>query len=162
MMAEVVPPDFVAVRSDKHPPILHRLDEVWGLRCACALQSLPHLFSASCARARRYVNIDQHKQDSELRRNALGRDIHPEYCVHGHWLTSKTDANGLPGTWWVPLRLLVKQLGREDTNMLVEHFEDAQKSERQSYVACVSSDSDEDEVDPVSYTHLTLPTICSV
>ena len=37
-----------------------------------------------------------------------------EYCVHGHFFRSKDDENGRYGAWWVPLRRLVRQLGKEE------------------------------------------------
>ena len=35
------------------------------------------------------------------------------YLVHGWYLRFKDDTNGLAGAWWVPLRQLVKQLGKD-------------------------------------------------
>ena len=45
-----------------------------------------------------------------------------EYCVHGHFFRSEADENGRYGAWWVPLRRLVRQLGKEEVKEKVAEF----------------------------------------
>ena len=37
-----------------------------------------------------------------------------EYIVHGEFAYKKSDINGTFGAWWVPLRKMVKELGKEE------------------------------------------------
>ena len=50
---------------------------------------------------------------SEDREQPLSAPV-VEYIVHGyfHGYSTSTDTNSTHGAWWVPLRKLVKQLGR--------------------------------------------------
>ena len=45
-----------------------------------------------------------------------------EYCVHGHFYRSEDDEKGRYGAWWVPLRRLVRQLGKEEMEERVAEF----------------------------------------
>ena len=48
-----------------------------------------------------------------------------EYIVHGyfHGYGTSTDTNSTHGAWWVPLRKLVKQLGRRYVEEKLQAFE---------------------------------------
>ena len=48
-----------------------------------------------------------------------------EYIVHGyfHGYSTSTDTNSTHGAWWVPLRKLVKQLGKRFVEEKLQAFE---------------------------------------
>ena len=48
-----------------------------------------------------------------------------EYIVHGyfHGYGTSTDTNSTHGAWWVPLRKLVKQLGKRYVEEKLQAFE---------------------------------------
>ena len=65
----------------------------------------------ACA-AHRYCNIADMTPEQRGNRIAIFGVV-LEYCVHGEWLMSETDENGRWGAWWVPLRKMVKDCGKE-------------------------------------------------
>ena len=101
------------------PPIVGEVDELWGVRCA-PCPRFAHVPQAQCLRRfGRYCDISE--MSGEHRGNVLKGAV-IEYCVHGHFFRSKDDENGRYGAWWVPLRRLVRQLGKEEVKERVAEF----------------------------------------
>ena len=95
-------------------------------------------------RVRRHCNLAA--MDSEARGNVL-EEKRTEYCIHGHFKRSESDARGLWGAWWLPTRVLVKQLGRQVVEEEVAAFEAALAEEREADFAAADAPSgDEDAV----------------
>ena len=46
-----------------------------------------------------------------------------EYIVHGYFYFREEDQNGTHGAWWVSLRDMVQQLGKEYVEEKLQHFE---------------------------------------
>ena len=79
--------------------------------------------------------------DAEAKGNALEKKV-TEYCVHGHYKRSESDARGLWGAWWLPTRVLVQQLGRGVVEEEVGAFETALAEERAADFAAAEAASD--------------------
>ena len=96
-------------------------------------------------RARRYCDISD--MGPEERGNALGEPRIMEYCVHGHFFRSPTDQKGVHGAWWIPLRKLVKRVGRDRVEPKIAEFEEDMTSRSRSEMAAAAecSDSSDDE-----------------
>ena len=69
-----------------------------------------------------------------------------EYIVHGEFAYKKSDINGTFGAWWVPLRKMVKELGKEVVEQKLEELDNEIKQIRAQTIddAVVDSSSDED------------------
>ena len=63
-----------------------------------------------------------------------------EYIVHGEFAYKESDVNGTFGAWWVPLRRMVKELGKEVVEKELETMDNEAKHIR----ATVFDDADED------------------
>ena len=46
-----------------------------------------------------------------------------EYCTHGHFYRSPTDQKGVWGAWWIPVRKLVRRVGRAQVEAKIAEFE---------------------------------------
>ena len=68
-----------------------------------------------------------------------------EYCVHGEWLMSETDENGRWGAWWVPLRKMVKDCGKEAVEEKLDAFEADVAEEKATAMAAAMADDSSDE-----------------
>ena len=53
-----------------------------------------------------------------------------EYIVHGEFAYKKSDINGTFGAWWVPLRKMVKELGKEVVEQKLEDLDNEIKQLR--------------------------------
>jgi len=87
-------------------------------------------------RACRYAN-ETVTSDVERSGNPLEHDLSTttEYLVHGHFLRSQTNRNGVWGAWHVDLYMLIRDLGKTKTEELLELFESKQKAIRNDAIA---------------------------
>jgi len=114
----MLPGRIKLVAIDPCPPIVGEIDELWGIRCVPALAlRMCHRLNA-CA-VGRYCDISEMSGEHRVN-NLQGAII--EYCVHGHFFCSESDEKGRYGAWWVPLRRLLKQLGKEEVKERVAEF----------------------------------------
>ena len=69
-----------------------------------------------------------------------------EYIVHGEFAYKESDINGTFGAWWVPLRKMVKELGKEVVEEKLEELDNEIKRIRAQTIddAAVDSSSDEE------------------
>ena len=69
-----------------------------------------------------------------------------EYIVHGEFAYKESDVNSTFGAWWVPLRKMVKELGKEVVEQKLEELDNEIKQIRAQTIddAVVDSSSDED------------------
>ena len=136
-----------ALRDEPRPPFISEIAAIWGVRCASACSPPPPLSPADSPlqlRVHRHCNLAA--MDAEAKGNALEKKV-TEYCVHGHFKRSEADARGLWGAWWLPTRVLVKQLGRQMVEEVVKAFEAALADEREADFAAADAPSgDEDTV----------------
>ena len=70
-----------------------------------------------------------------------------EYAVHGVFLRADPDdLNGSYGCWWVPLKMMVKAVGKEDVKPLLEQFEyDLKEAREEAYEECASGEDSDEE-----------------
>ena len=92
-------------------------------------------------RARRHCNLAT--MDPVARGNALDEKL-KEYCIHGHYKRSESDVRGKWGAWWVPLRVLVRQLGSERVREAITAFEAELAEQRDADLAAAGAESDGD------------------
>ena len=71
-----------------------------------------------------------------------------EYIVHGEFAWKESDINSTYGAWWVPLRRMVKELGKEVVEKELETMDNDIKHIRSIVIgdAGEASSSDEEEV----------------
>ena len=68
-----------------------------------------------------------------------------EYIVHGEFAYKKSDINGTFGAWWVPLRKMVKELGKEVVEQKLEDLDNEIKQLRMQTFDDANVDSSSDE-----------------
>ena len=68
-----------------------------------------------------------------------------EYIVHGEFAYKKSDINGTFGAWWVPLRKMVKELGKEEVEQKLEELDNEIKQIRAQTIDDANVDSSSDE-----------------
>ena len=68
-----------------------------------------------------------------------------EYIVHGEFAYKKSDINGTFGAWWVPLRKMVKELGKEVVEQKLEDLDNEIKQLRMQTIDDANVDSSSDE-----------------
>ena len=68
-----------------------------------------------------------------------------EYIVHGEFAYKKSDINGTFGAWWVPLRKMVKELGKEVVEQKLEELDNEIKQIRAQTIDDANVDSSSDE-----------------
>ena len=128
------------ILTPKHVVVGSRLKE-----CACVRQpaSPPPCSALSLLlRVCRHCNVAT--MDDEARGNGLTEKV-TEYCIHGHFKRSEGDARGLWGAWWLPTRVLVKQLGREVVEEAIKAFQAALVDDLNAVLQAAEADSDEDQ-----------------
>ena len=131
------------------PPIIVAIDEIWAIRCAdffqrslSARSSLPSLTTALHIPLllHRYADLDA--LDDVARGNKLsGKMI--EYAVHGKWRRHEEDANGVFGTWYLPLRKLVQTFGAAAMEAKLAEFEQGQAQARAEAFAAIAAEEEE-------------------
>ena len=68
-----------------------------------------------------------------------------EYIVHGEFAYKESDINGTFGAWWVPLRKMVKELGKEVVEQKLEELDNEIKQIRMQTIDDANVDSSSDE-----------------
>ena len=68
-----------------------------------------------------------------------------EYIVHGEFAYKESDINGTFGAWWVPLRKMVKELGKEVVEQKLEELDNEIKQIRAQTIDDANVDSSSDE-----------------
>ena len=68
-----------------------------------------------------------------------------EYIVHGEFAYKESDINGTFGAWWVPLRKMVKELGKEVVEEKLEELDNEIKQIRAQTIDDANVDSSSDE-----------------
>ena len=64
-----------------------------------------------------------------------------EYIVHGEFAYKESDVNGTFGAWWVPLRKMVKELGKEVVEEKLEELDNEIKQIRAQTIDDANADS---------------------
>ena len=68
-----------------------------------------------------------------------------EYIVHGEFAYKESDVNSTFGAWWVPLRKMVKELGKEVVEQKLEELDNEIKQIRMQTIDDANVDSSSDE-----------------
>ena len=129
------------LETDKCPPFLRAIHDLWGHRYiplapyAC---TPPH--TGYCAGRR----ADISEMRTEERSQPLPGSI-IEYIVHGEFAWQEDDTNSTYGAWWVPLRSMVEEVGKEEVEQKLDEF-DAEVKRLRSLVIDAVANSSEDEV----------------
>eukprot|EP00316_Scyphosphaera_apsteinii_P016711 CAMPEP_0119314254 /NCGR_PEP_ID=MMETSP1333-20130426/32217_1 /TAXON_ID=418940 /ORGANISM="Scyphosphaera apsteinii, Strain RCC1455" /LENGTH=197 /DNA_ID=CAMNT_0007319331 /DNA_START=26 /DNA_END=619 /DNA_ORIENTATION=+ len=92
----------VAVAEDPCPPIVVKVDEVWGVR---------------------YVNIASMTEAERGNKLQLPPHTNLEVLCHGHFRRTEDDDNGFYCAFWVPLFKLHKFFSREEVAASMDYFE---------------------------------------
>ena len=102
--------------------------------------------SPRCFCARRLVDISEMR--AEERRQPLEDGSILEFLVHGEFAYKDSDINSTYGAWWVPLRRMVKELGKEVVERELETMDSDINQIRAIVIndAGEASSSDEEEV----------------
>ena len=133
--------------ADKCPPILRSIDELWGCRCTSPAARTLTLTRDSPAHiaARRLTDIYDMRNEERSQPLADGSIL--EYIVHGEYASKETDTNSRYGAWWMSLRTMVRQVGKEVVEKKLDDFEDEVKRLRTQAIedALEDSSSDDDE-----------------
>ena len=68
-----------------------------------------------------------------------------EYLVHGEFAYKESDVNGTFGAWWVPLRKMIKELGKELVEQELELMDSEAKQLRVQVIDNALGDSSDDD-----------------
>ena len=68
-----------------------------------------------------------------------------EHIVHGEFAYKESDVNSTFGAWWVPLRKMVKELGKEVVEQKLEDLDNEIKQIRMQTIDDANVDSSSDE-----------------
>ena len=131
--------------GDECPPIIRRIDELWGHRCAACPARLctpPHRCFARAGWST-FPRCAPRTGASPLINSAI-----LEYLVHGEFAYKESDVNGTFGAWWVPLRKMIKELGKE----LVEQELELMDSEAKQLRVQVTDNALENSSDDTTTT----------
>ena len=92
---------------------------------------------------RRYANIEAMDETERGNKLPYPPASSIEYAVHGHYRRRPDDINGIYGTWWVDIAMLLEALGgdKDELNTLLEQFEHDQAEARAEAVeeACAAA-----------------------
>ena len=90
--------------------------------------------------------VDLSIMEREDRQQPLTDGALMEYIVHGEFAYKESDVNGTFGAWWVPLRKMVKELGKEVVEQKLEELDNEINQIRAQVIddALVDSSSDEE------------------
>jgi hypothetical protein len=70
-----------------------------------------------------------------------------EYCVHGHYLRSDTDENGVYGAWWLSLDRMVEQYGEVAVDAALGEYDRQRGQAREEQMQRIlAGDVSEDEL----------------
>ena len=132
------------LEADKCPPILRSIDELWGYRCtplAPYAYTPPH---TACCRAGRRTDISEMRKE-ERSQPLPGSTI--EYIVHGEFAWQESDQNSTYGAWWVPLRYMVQEVGKEEVEKKLDEFDIEVKKMRALVIDAVANSSEDEPED---------------
>ena len=100
--------------------------------------------SPRCFCARRLVDISEMR--AEDRRQPLDNGAIMEFLVHGEFAYKESDINSTFGAWWVPLRRMIKELGKEVVEKELELMDSESMQIRlQVFDDALEDDSSDDE-----------------
>ena len=122
----------------QRPKFVRRIDEIWGVRCACGVCAPPPppFCSDLTALRGRYANLAE--LGEEERENKLEAKT-VEYLVHGLFARSEKGMgegkNGLPGAWWFDLDQILATIAEDDLKQKLQAFEQAQLATRDEAIA---------------------------
>ena len=110
----------------------------------CTARCYTHSLPAHIA-ARRLTDI--HEMRTEERSQPFANGSILEYIVHGEYAWKKTDINSTYGAWWMPLRTMVRQVGKEVVEEKLKEFDEEVKRLRTQAIinALEDTSSDDDE-----------------
>lgn len=127
--------------------ILAEIDEIWGHRCACpsaAARARARVRGLTPSRVARGRLASIGTMGEEARANKLPvSKMRTEYVVHGKFLRSHNDQNGKVLAYWVPLRKMVADVGREAVETDLQIYQAQAEATFQEEL----KESDEDESD---------------
>ena len=89
--------------------------------------------------------VDLSIMEREDRQQPLTDGALMEYIVHGEFAYKESDINGTFGAWWVPLRKMVKELGKEVVEQKLEELDNEIKQIRAQTIDDANVDSSSDE-----------------
>ena len=96
-----------------------------------------------CFCARRLVDISEMR--GEERSQPLEDGTILEYIVHGKFAFKETDINDTCGAWWMPLRRMVLEVGKEVVEEKLEDFDNEIKQLRAQVIDDAFGISSSDE-----------------
>ena len=70
-----------------------------------------------------------------------------EYAVHGKFRRHEDDTNGVYGCWYVPLKKLVRAIGKDDLMPVLEQYEHDLKEAREEALERIAEDGSEGDGD---------------
>ena len=70
-----------------------------------------------------------------------------EYIVHGEFAWQEEDQNGTFGAWWVPLRDMVQEVGKEEVEKKLDEFDIEVKKIRALVIDAVANSSEDEPED---------------
>ena len=89
--------------------------------------------------------VDLSIMESQDKQQPLTDGTLMEYIVHGEFAYKESDINGTFGAWWVPLRKMVKELGKEVVEQKLEDLDNEIKQLRMQTIDDANVDSSSDE-----------------
>ena len=88
--------------------------------------------------------VDLSIMEREDRQQPLTDGALMEYIVHGEFAYKESDVNSTFGAWWVPLRKMVKELGKEVVEQKLEDLDNEIKQLRMQTIDDANVDSSSD------------------
>ena len=89
--------------------------------------------------------VDLSIMESQDKQQPLTDGTLMEYIVHGEFAYKESDVNSTFGAWWVPLRKMVKELGKEVVEQKLEELDNEIKQLRMQTIDDANVDSSSDE-----------------
>ena len=89
--------------------------------------------------------VDLSIMESQDKQQPLTDGTLMEYIVHGEFAYKESDVNSTFGAWWVPLRKMVKELGKEVVEQKLEELDNEIKQIRAQTIDDANVDSSYDE-----------------
>ena len=89
--------------------------------------------------------VDLSIMESQDKQQPLTDGTLMEYIVHGEFAYKESDVNSTFGAWWVPLRKMVKELGKEVVEQKLEELDNEIKQIRMQTIDDANVDSSSDE-----------------
>ena len=130
------------LEAEKCPPFIRAIHDLWGYRyISLALYACTPPHTAYC-RAGRQADISEMRM--EQRSQPLPGSI-IEYIVHGEFAWQENDTNST-GAWWVPLRSMVEQVGKEEVEQKLDEFDAEGKRLRTLVIDAVENSSEDEQV----------------